>query len=159
MKELIVNIRYLSADIYSWCDIVNGLLINLFRNDIRYRGTSLSNSFNVNFKKIYKASRQKGILKGVHSKSDLKLFYYDSRNWFIKIRTRETHYGVGKVSKLEGKGTYSNNNINGVSKTLYSNPSEEIFITVEDFMYLIDHFLDYQDHLCNIVSKLLSKKD
>lgn len=147
-------VRQISAEIYSWCDITNELFINLFRDDIRYRGSNLSNSYNANFKKIYKASIGNIILSGVHSNNDLNKFYFDSQKWFVlfhDIRTQETHYEVGTIIKDSGQLIYKNNNRNGVSRSLYSNPSSTINIPIQKFISFIDEFLDYKEGLCSII--------
>lgn len=153
-NEIIINLRNISAEVYSCCDIINCLFISLYREDRRYRGTSLANSFNENFKKIYNANMKKGILKGVHTDADLNLFYYKAAEWYVMlhdIRTQETHYEMGRIKTDNGKLKYFNNNRNGVSKTLYTNPSKEIYLEIKEILALIDKFLEGKKKLCEII--------
>lgn len=151
-------VRQLSAEVYSWCDITNELFISLYRDDIRYRGSCLSNGFNSNFKKIFKAHQEKRSLSGIHDNSDIKRFYYESKEWFIvfhDIRTQETHYEVGTVDLSDGKYSYWNSNRNGVSKSLYSNPSKTIEFDLNSFVSYVDRFIEYSEKLVDIVTTSL----
>lgn len=77
--------------------------------------------------------------------------------WFIEvhdIRTQETHYEVGKIEKGEGKVFYINGNRNGTSKQLYTNPSNEIRIEIEEFLRLVDGFLETEDKIASLVKDI-----
>lgn len=67
------------------------------------------------------------------------------------IRTQETHYEVGKITKLEGKNYYINGNRNGTSKKLYTNPSDEIRLKIKEIVEIIDEFLRTEDILAKLV--------
>lgn len=158
-EDLIMQIRQVSAEIYSWCDISNELLISLFHDDIRYRGTNLNNGFNTNFKKICQANISNLKLSGVHSDKSLTEFYTNAMKWFLMIhdiRTQETHYEVGKINIIDGKLKYCNNNRNGVSKLFFSNPSNFIELELTELITFIDLFLEQSYELCSIVELKLS---
>ena len=67
--EIIALIRLITSEIYSGCEIINEMLISIYRNIDRYRGSQLKNSFNYNFKKVYNAA--------VYKKGPLNHIYQD----------------------------------------------------------------------------------
>lgn len=153
--EIIEKIRLITNEIYSGCEIINQLLISIYRNDDRYRGTNLKKGFNDNFKEVYNAfvKRDKEI-SGVYKDKFISSFFYDARNWFITlhdIRTQETHYEVGKIVKFEGKNYYINGNRNGTSKKIYTNPSDEIRLEIKDIVEIVDEFLKTEDIIAKLV--------
>ena len=149
--EIIGRIRLIANEIYSGCEIINQMLIAIYRNDNRYRGTQLRRGFNDNFKEIYNASvKRSKELNGIYKDKFIFSFFNNSKTWFIEIhdiRTQETHYEVGKIEKSNGKIYYINGNRNGTSKQLYTNPSNEIKIEIDEFLKLIDKFLETEDRL------------
>jgi len=153
--DLIENIRLLSNEIYSACEIINQFLIAIYRNDERYRGTQLKRGFNYNFKEVYNASVKKSKeLNGIYKDKFIFSFFYNAKTWFIElhdIRTQETHYEVGKIEKIDGKRFYVNKNRNGVSKQLYSNPSNEIKIEISDFLLLVEEFLQTEEIIASLL--------
>lgn len=149
--EIIGRIRLIANEIYSGCEIINQMLIAIYRNDNRYRGTQLRRGFNDNFKEIYNASvKRSKELNGIYKDKFIFSFFSNAKTWFIEIhdiRTQETHYEVGKIEKSNGKIYYINGNRNGTSKQLYTNPSNEIKIEIDEFLKLIDKFLETEDRL------------
>lgn len=161
LKEIVFSIRHITAEIYSTCEIINELFILIYRNDVRYRGTNLSNSYNSNFKKVYKAHIKKNELKGVHSDKLLDYFYFQSAEWYIilhDIRTQETHYEIGKIEVKENIFWYKNNNRNGVSKELYTNPSDTIELELSVLLNIIDEFINSQYFIEEMLKKCVSYK-
>lgn len=157
-NKLITNMRHISDGVYSWCDIVNCLFIDLFRDDIRFRGDNLKNSYNANFKKVYGAYKSGSSLIGIHNHGNLKEFYRKSHSWYIilhDIRTQETHYEVGKISKINTEYIYFNKNRNGVSKNLVTNPSDKIEISLKSFINHVDDFLLFKNSLEVILKEKL----
>lgn len=149
--EIIGGIRLIANEIYSGCEIINQMLIAIYRNDNRYRGTQLRRGFNDNFKEIYNASvKRSKELNGIYKDKFIFSFFSHAKTWVIEIhdiRTQETHYEVGKIEKSKGKIYYVNGNRNGTSKQLYTNPSNEIRIEIDEFLRLIDKFLETEDRL------------
>ena len=149
--EIIGRIRLIANEIYSGCEIINQMLIAIYRNDNRYRGPQLRRGFNDNFKEIYNASvKRSKELNGIYKDKFIFSFFSNAKTWFIEIhdiRTQETHYEVGKIEKSNGKIYYINGNRNGTSKQLYTNPSNEIKIEIDEFLKLIDKFLETEDRL------------
>lgn len=156
--EIIKMVRSISSEIYSGCEVINQMLIAIYRNDDRYRGTQLKRGFNDNFKVIYNASvkRSKG-LNGIYKDKFVFSFFNSAKMWFIEIhdiRTQETHYEVGKIEKSEGKVLYINGNRSGTSKQLYTNPSNEIRIEIEEFLRLVDVFLETEDKIVSLIKDI-----
>lgn len=86
----------------------------------------------------------KSRLQGVHSDPYIKTFYYDSQEWYVPlhdIRTQETHYDLGELIITDDKVIYINKNRNGVSKNIYTNPSEEINLEIQQFLDIVEKFL------------------
>jgi hypothetical protein len=160
--EIIGRIRLIANEIYSGCEVINQMLIAIYRNDDRYRGTQLKRGFNDNFKEIYNASvKRSKELSGIYKDKFIFSFFCSAKSWFIElhdIRTQETHYEVGKIEMSEGKAYYINGNRNGTSKQLYTNPSNDIRIEIDDLMRLIDGFLETEDKIASLVKKICNKK-
>lgn len=155
-KNIIFLIRNIASEIYSTCEIINELFIAIYRNDDRYRGSNLSNGFNSNFKKIYKAHITSNILNGIYSDKLLNYFYFQCSEWYIMlhdIRTQETHYEIGSIKSEEGVFWYNNNNRNGISKDLYTNPKNVIEIKLAGLLDIIDKFLKSIDFIKEILDK------
>lgn len=156
--EIIGRIRLIANEIYSGCKVINQMLIAIYRNDDRYRGTQLKRGFNDNFKEIYNASvKRSKELSGIYKDKFVFSFFSNAKTWFIElhdVRTQETHYEVGKIEKREGKSYYINGNRNGTSKQLYTNPSNEIRIEMEEFLRLIDGFLETEDKIASFVKNI-----
>jgi hypothetical protein len=141
--EILFLIRNITCEIYSACEITNEFFKTIYRDDVRYRGTSLLNGYNSNFKKIYKSHIQKSELKGVHNDKFLDDFYFQSVDWYVvlhDIRTQETHYELGEIVVVNSKLYYKNNNRNGVSKEIYTNPSDTIELELGEFLELVGKF-------------------
>lgn len=157
--EIISKIRLLSSEIYSACEVINQMLIHIYRNDERYRGSQLTNGFNSNLKKIYKSSIEHSReVVGVYNDIFVHTIFDFAISWYIDIhdiRTQETHYEVGEVYKDNGTINYINGNRNGTSKNLYSNPSNEINITIDDFLLLVHKFLETEGYICNGLQYIL----
>ena len=160
--EIIGRIRLIANEIYSGCEIINQMLIAIYRNDNRYRGTQLRRGFNDNFKEIYNASvKRSKELNGIYKDKFIFSFFSNAKTWFIEIhdiRTQETHYEVGKIEKSNGKIYYINGNRNGTSKQLYTNPSNEIKIEIDEFLKLIDKFLETEDRLSCFLNNSCKQK-
>jgi hypothetical protein len=153
--EIIRRVRSIANEIYSGCEVINQMLIAIYRNDDRYRGTQLKRGFNDNFKEVYNASvKRSKELNGIYKDKFVFSFFNSAKIWFIEvhdIRTQETHYEVGKIEKNEGKVFYINGNRNGTSKQLYTNPSNEIKIEIDEFLRLVDGFLETEDKIASLV--------
>lgn len=153
--EIIKRVRSISNEIYSGCEVINQMLIAIYRNDDRYRGTQLKRGFNDNFKEIYNASvKRSKELNGIYKDKFVFSLFNSAKMWFVEvhdIRTQETHYEVGKIEKVEGKIFYINGNRNGTSKQLYTNPSDELRITIDDFLELVDCFLKVEDQITDFI--------
>lgn len=153
--EIIRRVRSIANEIYSGCEVINQMLIAIYRNDDRYRGTQLKRGFNDNFKEVYNASvKHSKELNGIYKDKFVFSFFDSAKLWFIKvhdIRTQETHYEVGKIEKSEGKVFYINGNRNGASKQLYTNPSNETKIEIDEFLRLVDVFLETEDKIAGLV--------
>jgi len=156
--ELISRIRLIASEIYSGCEVINQMLIAIYRNDDRYRGTQLKRGFNDNFKEVYNASiRRSKELSGIYKDKFIFSFFNSAKSWFIElhdIRTQETHYEVGRIEKNEGKVYYVNGNRNGTSKQLYTNPSNEIRIEIVNFLRLVDGFLETEGKIVNLIKNI-----
>lgn len=61
----------------------------------------------------------------------------------------QMNYGhlVGKETKM----VIINGNRNGTSKQLYTNPSNEIKIEIDEFLRLVDGFLETEDKIASLV--------
>lgn len=156
--EIIRRVRSIANEIYSGCEVINQMLIAIYRNDDRYRGTQLKRGFNDNFKEVYNASvKHSKELNGIYKDEFVFSFFDSAKLWFIKvhdIRTQETHYEVGKIEKSEGKVFYINGNRNGASKQLYTNPSNETKIEIDEFLRLVDVFLETEDKIAGLVKNV-----
>ena len=156
--EIISRIRTIAREIYSGCEVINQMLISIYRNDDRYRGTQLKKGFNDNFKEVYNATiKRSKELSGVYKDKFVYSFFSNVKSWFIElhdIRTQETHYEVGKIEENRGKLYYVNGNRNGTSKQVYTNPSNEIRIEIADFLRLVDGFLGAEDEIANLVKDI-----
>lgn len=96
-------------------------------------------------------------LNGIYKDEFVFSFFDSAKLWFIKvhdIRTQETHYEVGKIEKSEGKVFYINGNRNGASKQLYTNPSNETKIEIDEFLRLVDVFLETEDKIAGLVKNV-----
>lgn len=148
---ILKNIRIITSEIYSGCDIINDMLIVFCRQ--RFRGTQLKNGFNSNFKMIYnKFAKHDKNMPAIYSDPFICSFYLSAKSWFVDIhdiRTQETHYGVGWIQKDEKDLLYVNHNRNGTSKQIYTNPSELIKLTMIEFITLVDGFLGIKTHIFN----------
>ena len=71
------------------------------------------------------------------------------------IRTQETHYEIGSIKNKDGVIWYSNNNRNGISKDLYTNPNNIIEIQLIELLKIIDKFLKSID----CMKKILETKE
>ena len=93
--EIIRRVRSIANEIYSGCEVINQMLIAIYRNDDRYRGTQLKRGFNDNFKEVYNASvKHSKELNGIYKDEFVFSFFDSAKLWFIKvhdIRTQETH--------------------------------------------------------------------
>lgn len=155
--ELVGKIRQITSEVYSACEVINQMMISIYRNNDRYRGTQLKRGFNDNFKTVYNAAIKKTInLEGIYKDKFVSSFFSSARTWYIQIhdiRTQETHYEVGKLKQDEDKIYYFNGNRNGVSKMLYSNPSNEINIEINEFIKLIDAFISTEESICKLINR------
>lgn len=158
--DLISKIRLIANEIYSGCEIINQMLISIYRNDNRYRGTNLKKGFNDNFKEIYNACvNGNKSLNGVYNDEFIMSYFCSAKSWFITIhdiRTQETHYEVGRIETCEDILFYINGNRNGTSKQLYTNPSEETRISVEQFINTVDEFLKTEDTIVRFINSVNS---
>lgn len=153
--DIIKKIRNISSEVYSVCEITNQLMITFLRNDDRYRGTELRRGFNDNFKIIFKADKQGLKDVGIIYKDKyVKSIYGFAQNWYVDfhdIRTQETHYELGNVKRVEKEWIYTNNNRNGVSKQLYTNPKDTIEISVSQYLVLIDSFIRMKEIVSEVI--------
>lgn len=157
-KDMLEVIRRIVNEIYSGCEIINELLIAIYRNDDRYRGNTLKNGFNRNFKVVYDAKVNATIVPPIFQENFIWDFFLNAEQWYVllhDIRTQETHYEVGKIINDGTNLKYVNKNRNGTSKSIYTNPDEDINITLIDFLKLINDFLETE----NRIAELLCQRD
>ncbi|MDD4370152.1 MAG: hypothetical protein PHD56_03595 [Anaerostipes sp.] len=158
--EIVKSIRGITSDIYSGCEILNQLFISVYRNDDRYRGTNLKRGFNDNFKIVYNAKMKRDKDVGIIFKDKfIHTFFNDAELWFVElhdIRTQETHYEVGEVENRDGELYYCNNNRNGVSKQIYTNPSDIIDIPLSRLIQLIEMFLEAENIVANKIKQVMT---
>lgn len=159
--EIVRKIRRVAGEVYSACEVINQMLISIYRNDDRYRGTQLKRGFNDNFKEIFNSAvKNNKDLNGIYNDKFISKFFFNAQTWYIEIhdiRTQETHYEVGKIIKIDDQIYYSNGNRNGVSKTLYTNPDSEIRIEIGRFIKLIDSFILTEVEICEFVESYNSR--
>lgn len=153
-KDMLEVIRRIVNEIYSGCEIINELLIAIFRNDDRYRGNALKNGFNKNFKVVYDAKVNASIAPPIFQDNFIWDFFLNAEQWYVvlhDIRTQETHYEVGKIINDGTILKYVNKNRNGTSKSIYTNPDEDINVTLIDFLNLINNFLETENRIAELI--------
>ena len=159
-NDIIGKIRLISNEVYSGCEIINQLLIGIYREDDRYRGTQLRRGFNDNFKGVYNASlNNEQEKREIYKDEFIHSFFSGAKTWFVDlhdIRTQETHYEVGRIEEIDDELYYINGNRNGTSKYIYSNPSNETKIKLSKFIVLIERFLNVEN---DITEFLISRTD
>lgn len=142
-NEILKKIRIITSEIYSGCEIINEILITVYRQ--RFRGSQLKNGFNDNFKRVYNIfTKRERNIPAIYGDPFISSFYLSAKSWFVDIhdiRTQETHYEVGRIQNEEEELLYLNNNRNGTSKQIYTNPSTQIKLKLMDFITLVDGFL------------------
>lgn len=156
-KDMLEVMRRIVNEIYSGCEIINELLIAIYRNDDRYRGNALKNGFNKNFKVVYDAKVNATIASPVFQDNFIWDFFLNVEQWYVPlhdIRTQETHYEVGKIINDGTSLRYLNKNRNGTSKSIYTNPDEDISITLIDFIKLINDFLETENKIAKLIMEL-----
>lgn len=156
-KDMLEVMRRIVNEIYSGCEIINELLIAIYRNDDRYRGNALKNGFNKNFKVVYDAKVNATIASPVFQDNFIWDFFLNVEQWYFPlhdIRTQETHYEVGKIINDGTSLRYLNQNRNGTSKSIYTNPDEDISITLIDFIKLINDFLETENKIAKLIMEL-----
>ncbi len=156
-KDMLEVMRRIVNEIYSGCEIINELLIAIYRNDDRYRGNALKNGFNKNFKVVYDAKVNASIAPPIFQDNFIWDFFLNAEQWYVvlhDIRTQETHYEVGKIINDGTILKYVNKNRNGTSKSIYTNPDEDISITLIDFIKLINDFLETENKIAKLIMEL-----
>lgn len=154
-QKLLILLRNLTNDVYSSCEIINEMFIIIYRNDERYRGCVLANGFSANFKRVFAYNVKKEKPKStIYTDKLLVKFYSQAEKWYVKlhdIRTQETHYYIGTIYFRENEEYYKNENRNGISKTLYTNPDKVIDIPIYSILSYVDDFLNTETEICKIV--------
>lgn len=142
-EKILKKIRLITSEIYSGCEIINEMLISIYRQ--RIRGSQLRNGFNDNFKKVYNIfTKHEKNIPTIYKDPFIFSFYLSAKSWFVDIhdiRTQETHYEVGRIQNEKEELLYINNNRNGTSKQIYTNSSSQIELKLIDFIKLVDDFL------------------
>lgn len=157
--DIIMKIRHIANEIYSGCEIINEMMIAVYRNDDRYRGKQLKNGFNGNLKEVCKASLGQCV-NDIYKDEFIYSFYNYAKRWYVEIhdiRTQEVHYNVGRIEIYDGQIYYVNGNRNGASKEIYSNPSNEIRIELKVFLGLINDFLATEGRVAKFIKDASGK--
>lgn len=160
-QKILFLLRSLTSNIYSGCEIINEMLISLYRYDDNFRGSVLANGFSTNFKRVYNYRvRNEEPKNKIYKEINIFKFYTEAERWYVilhDIRTQETHYFIGKLYEKNGDIYYKNENRNGISKVLYTNSNQEIDITVKKILQLVEEFLGIEVNLCKIICQKIGK--
>ncbi len=109
-NKLICSLQDFCENIYACMDYLSQVLRELYRQ--RYRGSELPDGFNSILKDIEKNDeRPKEKKKSIYNDRVLKGFIKKAQPWYDivhRIRTEETHYGMGNIKVEEGRMIYYN---------------------------------------------------
>lgn len=82
--EILRKIRIISNEIYSGCEMINEMLVAIYRNKVR--GTQLKNGFNKNFIKVYNIyAKQEKEIPEIYRNKFVFSFYMSAKSWYVDI--------------------------------------------------------------------------